>query len=354
MVEDDVSYSKVIRRLLSKNTEPAFETIHARNMQECLHHLSSEIPEVILLDLGLPDSSGLDTLAKVVESSCGAPIIVLTGSDDDADGVQAVKLGAQDYLLKHLIANDTLIRTIRYGIERKRFEESTLRMAAIQDFVSALAHDLKIPMVGASNVLDAMVLEQFGALPPSQVEAVTGLRDSNRSQLKLVDKLLEIYKYEVGNPNVRIATINITKLILRCVSDYNHSLGQERLVAKLCADCPSVQGDANALVRLVINLLDNAVTFGTPGTPILITSEMEGAKFVLHIHNDGPPLPAELANQLFHKFWQGVPGKTYVAHTGFGLYLCHRIADLHKGRISCSSTIDEGTTITVRLPVTPL
>jgi two-component system sensor histidine kinase SenX3 len=105
------------------------------------------------------------------------------------------------------------------------------------------------------------------------------------------------------------------------------------------------------LIRLIDNLLDNAIKYSPEHTKITILLELDRDKVLINIHNFGAAIPEQLRKGMFEQFWQGVPGKTYVAHTGIGLYLCHRIATLHRARLACASDEKNGTTMTIRIPV---
>jgi two-component system, sensor histidine kinase and response regulator len=353
MVEDDEIYHAFVHRLLIRSIEPKFEVAEARTLAETTHYLSWEAPDVILLDLSLPDSKGLITLKRVQELANEVPIIILTGVDDEDTGLDAVRLGAQDYLVKHAIGDDSISRCIRYAIERRRFEESTLRLAAIRDFAAMLAHDLKTPLIGASNVFDALQAGQFGELSSELEKIVSDLKNSNSDQLQLVQKLLEVYRYEAGASILDIRAIDIKSLIEKCAQDVSHHYGSSiPIMLDLAEELTAVDGDQDALRRLFTNLLDNAVKFSDGSGPVSVGSERSGTKLSVRVHNFGKPISREVRTNLFHRFWQGLPGKSYVAHTGLGLYLCHRIATMHYGRITCQSTVEDGTTIRVILPVT--
>jgi signal transduction histidine kinase len=179
---------------------------------------------------------------------------------------------------------------------------------------------------------------------------LTNLFKSNKNQLHLVQKLLEIYKYEVGALAFEIAKVDVKAVILSCVESALSGLANAPAIEiSFPEELPPVAGDTDALSRLFRNLVDNAIRFGRAKESIEIVAETVSQQVVVTIHNQGPAIPAEVRSNLFQKFWQGVPGKSYVAHTGLGLYLCHRIVTLHHGKISCRST-EEGTTFTVKLP----
>lgn len=352
MVEDDKDYYAFVRRLLIHQAQSNFHLVGVHSLAECSRQLAIETPDIIILDLNLPDSSGLPTLERVNNLSNGAPIIVLTGSDDEQIGVQAVALGAQDYLIKQEVSNSSLVRCVRYAIERRKSEEANLRMTAIHDFTNTLAHDLQVPLIGSAKVLDALFSGQFGELSTEQLKAVASLKESNRGQLHLVQKLLEIYKYESATARLNLEFLDVRQLVSKCKDDLAaRSDKTAPIVTNLPGDLPMVLGDRNSLYRLFSSLLDNAIKFSTGSDSVEIRAERLDNKLAVHVHNFGPVIPPEVQNLLFQKFWKGIPGKRYIAHTGLGLYLCQRIAILHDGRITCRSTPEEGTTITVILPL---
>ena len=118
LVEDNPPDAALIGILLGETRAPTFELEIARRLEEGLDRVKQQKPDVILLDLGLPDSQGIDTLERMLQLAPGAPVLVLTGLDDEAVGVDAMKAGAQDYLVKGQVDTDQLVRAIRYGIQR--------------------------------------------------------------------------------------------------------------------------------------------------------------------------------------------------------------------------------------------
>ena len=126
MVEDNRSDARVIERLLSRSSQPSFEIDVSDRVGAALEHLSSgAVPDVILLDLSLPDSNPekLDSFHRVHHAAPAIPIIILTGMRDQAMATRAVRRGAQDFLVKGEVGSDVLLRSIRYAIERQQAEE---------------------------------------------------------------------------------------------------------------------------------------------------------------------------------------------------------------------------------------
>lgn len=127
LVEDSPTDAKVLHSRIVGSGIPPFVVSEADTLHKALHRLTDESFDVILLDLNLPDSVGLDTLAAVLRHVPYIPIIVLTQLDDEAAGVEAVRRGAQDYLVKSQTEKAVLLRALRYAIERKHIETALQR-----------------------------------------------------------------------------------------------------------------------------------------------------------------------------------------------------------------------------------
>ncbi|MBF0267400.1 MAG: diguanylate cyclase [Alphaproteobacteria bacterium] len=129
VVEDNPGDAALIRYSLAESGPGKFDIAHAPSLAEAVELLAEVSPDVILLDLSLPDSFGLETVKKILESAPPkAAVVVLSGLDDEELALEAVKQGAQDYLVKGRSDGDVLRRAIRYAIERQRIEEA-MRLA---------------------------------------------------------------------------------------------------------------------------------------------------------------------------------------------------------------------------------
>ncbi|MBI1280505.1 MAG: response regulator [Anaerolineaceae bacterium] len=139
LIEDNPGDARLIREQLRDATEVVFMVSLADNLQDGINALVEDFFQVVLLDLSLPDSFGLDTLQKIRSVINDVPIVVLTGFDDQTLGIQAVQMGAQDYLLKNDSHPKLLSRTIRYAIERHRID---LQLRQSQEEYRSLINDV--------------------------------------------------------------------------------------------------------------------------------------------------------------------------------------------------------------------
>ena len=122
LIEDNPGDARLIRESLAEAAGNPFDVTRADRLDDGLQHLAPGAVDVVLLDLSLPDSRGLDTVGKVIERAPWVPIVVLTGLDDKDLAVEAVRRGAQDYLVKGQADGELLARAARYAIERKEIE----------------------------------------------------------------------------------------------------------------------------------------------------------------------------------------------------------------------------------------
>lgn len=129
LVEDNPGDARLVREALAESSVHRFELVRCERLRDGLRHLESGSFDLVLLDLGLPDSIGLQTLIRAHAESPTIPIIVLTGNHDEELGISAVRMGAQDYLVKGTFDSNLLVRSMYYAIERARTLDALRRVA---------------------------------------------------------------------------------------------------------------------------------------------------------------------------------------------------------------------------------
>ncbi|MBN1483832.1 MAG: response regulator, partial [Chloroflexia bacterium] len=172
LIEDNPADATLMQILLEEEPPGAYPVASGGFTLEQAEHLSSGLErlrqggvDLVLLDLGLPDSSGLDTFYAVQEQAPHLPIVVLTGLDDERLARQAIRSGAQDYLLKGRVDGELLLRSLCYALERKRAEQSLRRYGREQATlyaVSSAVNALLDPDELLQEMLD-LILPLFGA-----------------------------------------------------------------------------------------------------------------------------------------------------------------------------------------------
>lgn len=133
LIEDELDFARALQERLSKGIEQPFCVDWADRLETGLERLAKDGADLILLDLTLPDSHGLDTFIRTRLHAPETPVVVLTASDEDAMALEAVRNGAQDFLIKGQGDAKFLVRTIRYAIERHRLQVTLRRLVLFDD-----------------------------------------------------------------------------------------------------------------------------------------------------------------------------------------------------------------------------
>src|ERR1700694_589220 len=139
LVEDNAGDARLLREMFTTERPGSIAWTHLMRLGEALVHLAKGGVDIVLLDMGLPDGHGLDTVRRARAVAPDVPLIVLTGLDDEALAAEAMKEGAQDYLIKGQIENRALPRALRHAIERHRMQKETADEAEKGKFIDSLA-----------------------------------------------------------------------------------------------------------------------------------------------------------------------------------------------------------------------
>jgi len=154
LVEDDPGDARLVRRVLKKQSSPSFIVEVSERLSDALARVREADFDIALLDLSLPDSQGLHTIAKVLSEAPHIPVVVLTGLDSQEVGLEALQRGAEDYLTKGQDIQNLLVRTIRYAIERKKTKRALQESEAKYSTLVELSND-GIMMVRDGDVIFA-------------------------------------------------------------------------------------------------------------------------------------------------------------------------------------------------------
>jgi sigma-B regulation protein RsbU (phosphoserine phosphatase) len=177
LIEDNPGDARLIELMLAEADGEGFEVRHAERLEDGLRELGSGGIDVVLSDLSLPDSRGLDTFLRLHARAPHVPIIVLSGLNDTTVALSAVHLGAQDYLIKGQVDGQLLSRAMRYAIERKRMSEQLHRYAAeLREKNAQLESDFNM----AREIQQIFLPDQYPTFPHSAAPEDSALKFSHR------------------------------------------------------------------------------------------------------------------------------------------------------------------------------
>lgn len=312
--------------------------------------------EVVLADLGLPDSYGIETLNQLRRSAHDVPIVVLTGTFEESVGVSAVAIGAQDYLIKDELSARTLVRALRYAIERhanqKAIAEANRELMTSRDdlehrvkertadvmrtnkdleiMLHVATHDLREPL-NSISAFSRMILEKRGeAFDEWTTERLTRIDKAAVRMSKLLDSLLAMAHARRIDPideatESRNAILDVLERYEARIRD----LGARVMIAE---SFPKLNVARTWLVEVVSNLVSNALKFHLPEVPPdveIAPYEADDASGIV-VRDRGPGIPEELRERMFQLFQRGVGRE--IEGTGAGLAIVRQIAQNHGGR----------------------
>ena len=360
---------------------------HAPRLADGLHRLRLPDVDVVLLDLSLPDSQGLDTFVRLEQTAPGIPIIVLSGLADEALAVRAVREGAQDYLVKGQVDGVSLTRSIRYAVERKHAEDERSRLAreraevevalrARNEILATISHDLRTPLtsiLGFTQLLRRR-LDRGGTIAPDELSERLGrIEEQSLLMTRMIDDLLDVVQLEAGRAlELRREACDLVALARKAASDVQRTTDRHEL--RVHAAEPEVVGilDCTRIERVLQNLLSNAVKYSPNGGPIDLTVSRElghgahepgdgaageaaadAAWGLLAVRDTGVGIPASEIPRLFERFFRASNVGDRIRGTGLGLAGARQIVEQHGGEILIQSEEGVGSTFTVRLPLGP-
>jgi PAS domain S-box-containing protein len=237
------------------------------------------------------------------------------------------------------------------------FIEATDRYTSVQqkeEFVAALVHDLKTPLIGAERTLDAMLKGALGPVESGHQHMLSVLQNSNRSLLTMVQSMIDMNRCESDILNLSLQSMKISALVRECAEELRVLFNSHGVQLKNLHDHKlegiHVMGDRMALRRVILNLLDNALKFTPYSGTVTISLRAEGESIFLDISDTGIGIAEEEREKIFTKSFQGAIGKQMCGSAGIGLFVCRKIVRVHNGDITVTRNAMGGSTFTIELP----
>lgn len=329
--------------------------------------------DAVLLDLTLPDSQGLESLEVLLQRAPSLPIVVLTNTNDDELALQAVRQGAQDYLVKRLINPDLLTRSLTYAIERKQLietlrtvnamlvqgiEKRTTELIRAQEInqlktevVSMLSHDFRNPLntiLISAGLLQDMDLTRLGSRRTNPIRAI---RAAIQNMTQILDEVAWINHTDRGMLQCRPSALNLHQFCQELADEMLIKAQETHQIEVIISeDLAATYWDQNLLWHILSNLLANALKYSPEGGLIILKVMLNGDQAIFSVQDQGMGIPIEDQDLLFHPFHRAsntgsIPG------TGLGLAIVKRCVDAYGGTIEFESQLGIGSVFRVCLPI---
>lgn len=402
LVDDDPQDRRLVETILVKSYAPGqYKVQTAGTMSETVQFLSNNDYDVVLLDLNLFDSRGIDTVQKVCDVNSHAAVVVLTGLDDEEIGIAAIQKGASDYLVKGKYLGTLLVRTIRYSLERKKMEDelrkhrehlelevhkrtADLRTVneqlrneieerkqielelliakadaeaankAKSEFLANMSHELRTPLHCILSFASFGIKKHQSAQPEKLLDYFSRIKKSGKVLLALLNNLLDLAKLESKGTTFTFEPTDLHMLIQSVINEFDTMLLEHDLSLRYDSSDfdEKVALDADKIRQVLRNFLNNAIKFSPHGGIIDIDLyRMEGSVRV-SVRDQGPGIPEDELEAVFDKFVQSSKTKTGAGGTGLGLSICREIIAGHGGRIWVENKPKGGADFIFEIPLT--
>ena len=387
VIEDDAGDFGLLRVFIRqagiipvRNHDPV---LWAQSMAEGIALAQRHKPDIILLDLSLPDSNGVATVIAMRAAETEAPIVVLTGNADDSLAIRALEAGAQDFLVKGQYDHDLLGRALRYALVRGKLEKSLRhhqqhlekmveeRTAALSiakeaaeaasraksTFLANMSHELRTPMNAIIGMTD-IVLRR--TTDPTQTDQLTKVKKASDHLLNVINDILDISKIEAERLTLEKTRFKLGMVLENLMSMVGPAAAGKNLQIQL--DLPAevagmtLCGDPLRLGQIMLNLTGNAVKFTERGSITLrvriVADSATDVQLRFEVEDTGIGISSEDQRRLFTAFEQA-DGSMTRKHggTGLGLAISRRLARLMGGDVGVISQSGAGSTfwLTVRV-----
>ncbi|MBE9092349.1 hybrid sensor histidine kinase/response regulator [Microcystis aeruginosa LEGE 11464] len=373
LIEDNLAEARLLKEILKGNEKKEFHLVNVSRLSEAISLLQQTNFDVILLDLTLPDSQGLQSLAPLLITAPKLPIVVLTNTNDDNLALAALRQGAQDYLIKREVSLEILTRSLCYAIERKQMEEAlresneALKMSVIErtnqlekaqelnqlktEFVSMLSHDFRNPL--NKILLSAGLLEESRdrLTKDQQVSYFRMIRSAIKDMDQLLTEVLLIGRADSGRLYCQFDPVDLLDYCQKLVESFIvKPEKQSAIIFQIEGSLERGLWDINLIKHILTNLLGNAIKYSPQGNPVEFKIIVESEQVVFKIIDRGIGIPSKDQEHLFKPFYRG-SNVDNIQGTGLGLAIVGRCVEAHKGQIHLESEEGKGTKITVILPI---
>jgi signal transduction histidine kinase len=332
-----------------------YQTLTAENGSAGIRKFKKSAPDLVLVDLKMPGIDGLEVLKRLKSQDPDCMAIMITGYGTIGSAVEAIKLGAYDFLPKPF-SPDEIRHIVKRGLEWRRSLQETEQLRTEKEimrkfFVSMVSHELRSPLASIQQTLIAITGGVAGKIPDKPQQLLLQMKNRVKGLLDMIGDWLDLSRIESGEMITDKEPFDFG-IMLSDVIGLLQPLAEECKV-DLCCDIPDeippITGSRETLQMLFVNLIHNALKYNKEGGSVHILVKVKTDGFEIHVRDTGIGIPEDQLPMIFEKFYR-TRGRCNIVGTGLGLAIVKKVVELHNGHIHVQSQEGEGTEFTVRIP----
>ncbi len=366
LVEDNPADAEILRIRIEEGLGKPFNLRVVPTLAGTLDEIQRQVPDLVFLDLSLPDAYGLDLVRRVVGALPDVPVVVLTGESDEAKALLTAAAGVQDFISKNELESRLLSRLIHFAIYRKRVESDLRRekeradraSRAKSDFLGMISHELRTPM---NIIMGFLELIPSADSETDRNEYVSHIRQASQHLLSIINDLLDVRRLEECTLTLENERFQLEDTLTRIRQFVRAPAERKGLAFDMHFEGPTtlaLVGDSARLTRVLLNILSNALKFtdygriDVFGRATRLPAGLWQLEFI--VSDTGCGIPQEKIPLLFEPFCQINPVMTRARDgAGLGLFIASRVCSLMHGSLSVESTVGAGSRFTARVQLPP-
>jgi len=317
-----------------------------------IDRLSSALPDLILVDLRLPDKKGLEVLNKILERVIDSTKIIITGGDDGKIRAELLPIDAVNFLSKP-IENDLLLMTVKDALRPKPANADRYidHFGSLEKFFPFLAHEIRNPLHAIGGAI-TIIQKRSDSQDEVLSRAFRIIQEEIKHLNDFVQECLDFVRPPVKSRFIDVDINEVTNVAINVTSYMFEELSKRVYVTKdFGSDLPKIKANYEEIKRALLNILRNSFEAIGENGKIHIQTRLKGSPppgFVeILISDNGTGIKKEYLKSLFSPFFT-----TKLRGTGLGLPICHRIiTERHQGTILIQSEEGKGTTVKIEFPI---
>jgi signal transduction histidine kinase len=366
VVDDDPSNLHIFEAMLA---DAGFAVRLFPSGRLALQAAGANPPEIVILDIRMPEMDGYDVCRRLKKLPAlrDTPVIFVSALHDTDDIVQGFTAGGSDYIVKPIRSEELLARVrLHLSLRRSRLDlearnreldQQYRRLRELErlrdDLVHMLVHDLRAPLSGVSLVLESLSRTATQRPPGEIMDHLQAVAAAVHGVLQNLRVILDVSRLEEGKLPLHRSLLSATALIQESLLSLGGLTQGREIRVEAGATPMPVFGDRALCVRLIANLVDNALKHTPAGRPITIRAAAGPAATRISVQDQGPGIPPEDRERMFDKFATGpIRKRTAAGSSGLGLAFCRLVTLAHGGSIGVESETGSGSTFWVLLPNT--
>jgi two-component system sensor histidine kinase/response regulator len=353
IIDDEEALRDGCRQVLEKC---GYSVLTAEQGIEGIKLAREHEPALALVDLKMPNVSGMEIVEILSQDIPDIILIMITGYASIVSAVEAIQKGAHDYLpkpfnpdqLRILVKRGLDHRTLR--IEARKLKEEKDQMQ--KNFITFVSHEMRSPLVVIRQYIEALNEIAGKSFDKDVKEIIERCRKRVQSLEEMVEHWLDISRIENGTLAQQKVSLRLPSIIARSVEEMTPLCRKKgiSLATNIPKKLPEITGDGESLVRVFTNIIGNATKYTPAGGKITLTVKSDEYYTTVNVSDTGIGIPQDQLSLIFEPFFRCKGKDEKIRGSGLGLTFCKKIMESHNGGIEASSREGEGTTFVVTFP----